>query len=199
VPLPEYAGVCEALRRLARRGVWLGMVPGNHDFAAGPLFTEELRADVRPAHAETLDGVRYHLAHGDEADASLGYRLTRATLRGSAFAALMERLGPQRGGRLLRALAGASRDRPAPQAALLEAQRTWAQARVEEGAQVVVLGHSHAPGLTPLRGGTLINLGDWRDGPRWLEVEGGVPTLRGPVARVSQASTRASVSGSSRS
>lgn len=198
-PTPEYAGVCEALRRLVHRGISLVMVPGNHDFATGPFFADELRAEVRPAHAVELDGVRFHLAHGDEADRSPGYRLTRTVLRGSAFAALIEGLGPTRGTRLLRALAGASRDRPASQATLLEAQRRWAQARVDEGAQVVVLGHSHVPGVTSLAGGRLINLGDWRDGPRWLEVVGGAPTLRGPHSTDGQASTRASVSGSSRS
>jgi len=197
--MPEYAGVCDALRRLVHRGISLVVVPGNHDFATGPFFAEELAAEVRPAHATSLAGVRYHLAHGDEADDSAGYRITRAVLRGGAFAALIEGVGPDRGGRLLRWLAGASRDRPAPLAGLLEAQRIWAQARVEEGAQVVVLGHSHAPGVTPLRGGALINLGDWRDGPRWLEVEDGVPTLRGPSPSADQASTRASVSGSSSS
>lgn len=196
--LPEYAGVCRALRALRQRGVGLVMVPGNHDFRAGPFFEDELGAEVRPAHRVELDGSAFFLAHGDEADSSPGYRLTRAALRGRAFATLMERLGPEQGGRLLRGLAGASRDRPASQAALVEAQRVWAQARVDEGARVVALGHSHAPGVTALVGGSLYNLGDWRDGPRWLEVEDGQPRLCGPPTGP-QASTRASVSGSSSS
>lgn len=178
-----YGPVCAALERLAGRGVGILVVPGNHDFALGPFFHETLRAEVRGAHLRELDGQTWCLAHGDEADRSLGYRLLRAVLRGRAFGALMGALGPRRGMRLLEAMAGASRDRPASQEWLLAAQREWAQARIREGARVVVLGHSHAPGMTALDGGSLINLGDWRDGPRWLEVVDGVPSLRHLPAR----------------
>lgn len=176
--IPElYAPACEALLRLRARGVRLCYVPGNHDFALGPFFEEVLGAEIRPAHARSLDGEPYYLAHGDEADSSWGYRGLSLLLRGRAFRLLMHHLGPRRGMELLRKMAGTSRAYPAPSGPLLEAQRVWAQARVLEGARYVVLGHSHALGLTPLEGGALYNLGDWRDGPRWLEVQNGVPRL----------------------
>lgn len=181
-----------ALRRLRARGIRIGFVPGNHDFALAGWFSRELGAEVRPAHVQAFDGVRVLLAHGDEADASLGYAATRLLLRGRPFDALIRGLGPARGGRALASLAGASRDRPAPREALLRAQAEWAERRLsEEGASFVVLGHSHAFGETALPHGRLFNLGDWRDGPRWLEIDGGVPRL---CAAPAQASTRESVS-----
>lgn len=190
---PRYRAVCDALLDVRRRGVPITLVPGNHDFEAGPFFTEALGARILPHHPVSLDGRRLYLAHGDEADQTFGYRLTRLALRGAAFRAGMSALGPERGLALLQRLAGASRRAPAPQAWLIAAQRDWAQARVSEGAELVVLGHSHAPGVTPLQGGALYNLGDWSQGPRWLRLEDGVPTLE------HQASTRASISGSSSS
>ena len=177
--LVEYAPVCAALLRLRSRGVALRIVPGNHDFALGPFFSEQLGAVISGHHALSLDGVPYHLAHGDEADETWGYRGARLVLRGRPFAGLMRLLGPARGVDLLRRLAGTSRAYPAPRAALLDAQRRWAAVRIAEGARYVVLGHSHAPGIEELEGGSLINLGDWRAGPVWLEVVGGVPELKG--------------------
>ncbi len=184
--VPEgYIPTCAALLRLRRRGVPILYVVGNHDFALGSFFTDTLGVEVRPAHLRTLDGVPFYLAHGDEADTSAGYGLTRRLLRGAPFAVLMRLLGPSAGLGLLRRLAGASRAHPAPSGPLVEAQRRWAQARLREGAQVVVLGHSHALGETALEGGALFNLGDWRDGARWLEVLDGVPRLlsESPLSR----------------
>lgn len=172
-----YVPVCAALLRLRARGVRLAVVPGNHDFALGPFFRDTLGADVRGWHAREIDGTSFALAHGDEADRRLGYVLTRMTLRGRFFAAIMRGLGPAWGTRLLCALAGRSRSYPAPRPALLDAQRRWAIQRLSEGASVVVLGHSHSPGVETIRGGQLIRLGDWSRGRVWLDVVDGQPRL----------------------
>lgn len=173
----DYVPTCAALLRLKARGVSIVFVCGNHDFALGDFFVETLGAELRSAHRRELDGVPYLLAHGDEADRSLGYRLLSALLRGRGFAALMSLLGPSAGMSLLRRMAGASRARPAPVAALVAAQERWAAEQIRAGARVVVLGHSHALGERSLEGGQLFNLGDWRDGPVWLEVVNGSPRL----------------------
>ena len=172
-----YVPVCAALLRLRARGVRLSVVPGNHDFRLGPFFTDDLGANVRCAHLRTLDQRRLFLGHGDEADGTAGYRFTRALLRSGLFAALMAVLGPTLGESLLRRLAGVSRDHPMGSARLLQAQRVWAAARVAEGAEVVVLGHSHAPGEEKIGEGRLIRLGDWSRGRVWLEVEDGQTRL----------------------
>ena len=175
---PGIAPTIEALKALRGRGIKLGFIPGNHDFGLASIFYHDLGAQTERAHVRRFDGVDVLLAHGDEADRSVGYRLLSHVLRGPVFDRLIQAMGPERGTRFLLSLAGASRDAPAPQAALVEAQRRWAEQQLGVvGARYVVLGHSHARGETALSTGTLFNLGDWRDGPRWLELNDGQPRL----------------------
>lgn len=178
----EYIPVCAALLRLTGRGIPLTCLRGNHDFALGPFFRETLGACIRGPHARTIDGVTYYLAHGDEADRSYRYRTARAVIRSRPFAVLIRAIGPAPAQALLRRLAGASRDRPAEPARLLQAQRTWAAERIAEGARYVVLGHAHAPGLIDLGRGTVICAPDWASQRRWLEIRDGLPAIRGPFA-----------------
>jgi UDP-2,3-diacylglucosamine hydrolase len=172
-----YVPICAALLRLKQRGIPVVFVPGNHDFAVGDFLRQDVGLDVRSAHHQDLDGARFYLAHGDEADQTLGYRLTRAVLRGPVFAGLMRVLGPVRGERLLRRLAGSSRHHPADVDSLLEAQQRWADQFLSEGADVVVMGHVHMPALVRRSSGLVVHLGDWVEHRSFLEVDEGRPRL----------------------
>lgn len=170
----EFTPTVAALHRLARRGVRLRFVPGNHDFAVGETLRSLLSLEVAPRLDLTWGGRRFVLVHGDEADTSRGYTLTRWLLRGPIFAALMWALGPQRARRLGLRLAGGSRALAAhqPKPWLVAAQRAWAEAEVRAGrADVVVMGHSHQLEQTRLDGGgEYINLGDFTHDRRFLVV-----------------------------
>jgi UDP-2,3-diacylglucosamine hydrolase len=138
-----------ALHRLARRGVRLRYVPGNHDFAVGETLTSMLGLEVASRLDLTWGGRRYVLVHGDEADTTRGYALTRFTLRGPLFAALMWALGPARG---RRCWAYGSPGDPAPSPltnrSLGSSRRSALGLRAElraGRADVVVMGHSHQP------------------------------------------------------
>lgn len=170
----EFTPTVAALHRLARRGVRLRFVPGNHDFAVGETLRSLLGLEVSSRLDLTWGGRRFVLVHGDEADTSRGYTLTRWLLRGPIFAALMWALGPQRARRLGLRLAGGSRALAAhqPKPWLVAAQRAWAEAEVRAGrADVVVMGHSHQLEQTRLDGGgEYINLGDFTHDRRFLVV-----------------------------
>lgn len=180
VVLAEFVPVLAALHRVRRRGIPMTYVPGNHDFVPGPFFVDALGVSVTSRVESVWAGRRFLLVHGDEPDRSLGYRLTRRLLRGRAFSAMMGVAGPLGAQRIGNALAGGSRsmgrDRPSPR--LLEAQRMWAQSRIDDGFDVVVMGHSHAPGVHALRGGTMINVGDFVRHFTWLEVNDGFELRR---------------------
>ena len=124
-----------------------------------------------------LGDADYVLVHGDEADSSLGYWITRKVLRGAAFAGLMRAVGPVGARRIGLGLAGASREHGDPRS-LVAAQKAWATQEIEAGAEVVVVGHSHAPTLEPLAGGTFVNLGDFARDGTWLSVGADGPELR---------------------
>lgn len=170
-PFAAYAPVLDALRRFP-----LVFVPGNHDFHAARYFCDELGAEVAPVVTTRWDGLAVHLSHGDEVDASLGYRTLSAVLRGRVFATAVDALGPDRAWRFLSRVAGTPSG--APDASLCAAQLDQARARVAEGYGLVVSGHTHAPGVHVLPGGgTYVNVGDWVTHHTWLLVADGRPTL----------------------
>jgi UDP-2,3-diacylglucosamine hydrolase len=167
--MTPYVPVCAALLRLRERGIEITFVPGNHDFRAGSFFTEVLGAEVQAMHTREVMGRSVFLAHGDEADTSRGYALTRWLLRGWPFAALLWILGPKRGWNFLRRLAGESRGHPADQSALLARQREWAQGKMGGGTELVVLGHVHHMGIHRTGAGAVVHLGGWCDERSWLD------------------------------
>jgi UDP-2,3-diacylglucosamine hydrolase len=177
--MTAYVPVCAALMALAERGVAIHVVPGNHDFATGPFFTDVLGATVSGVVVEELGGRRFLLAHGDESDDRLGYRLTRFLLRGRAMAGLMAVLGPGRGARLLERLAGASREHMGEPGPLLAQQQRWAWRELaRHDAVVAVLGHVHHPAVVVDGEKTIIHIGAWIGHRTFLLVEDGVPSLR---------------------
>jgi len=168
-------GTCAALERVRDRGIAIHVVPGNHDFALGPFFTELLGATVHEPGPHSFDGKVFFLAHGDEADEAPGYRITRWILRGRLFATWMRMLGPSLGWRLLDRMAGASRDHPSDPAPLRARQQDWARTHLEQGAHYVVLGHIHAPGRS--EDGRVIHLGGWGFDRTWCLIDQGEPRL----------------------
>lgn len=175
----EYVPVCAALLRLKARGIGLHLVVGNHDFAAGPFFREVLGATVSGPVSVTLDGTRFLLAHGDESDTRWSYRLTRTLLRGPIFAGMMRMLGPSHGGRLLRYLAGASREHMGDLGPLIEQQRKWAVEQLQRAPlDCVVMGHIHHPEVYDVDGGSVVHSGAWIGHRTFVLVEDGVVSLR---------------------
>jgi len=168
---PDFEPLLLAIEDLKARGVGRFWVRGNHDFHLGPVLEKDLGVIAADRFELTLNGARVLLVHGDEADRKLGYRVTRGILRGRLFAGLMKLLGPKGSKRLGLALAGASRHDSMGQSALLEAQRSWAVERCAEGVDLVILGHSHAPGIQGLDQGKLVNLGDFSEAHTFLEME----------------------------
>ena len=166
---------CAALMRVRDRGIAVHMVAGNHDFALGPDFERLLGISVHGPHVRDLGGKTYFLAHGDEADTSAGYRLTKRVLRGRPFAAFMRVLGPSAGWRLVRRLAGTARYHPSDPVALRARQHTYARPHLERGADYAVMGHIHAPGWSA--DGRVVHLGGWGGDRTWCLVEDGLPRL----------------------
>ena len=168
---PDYAPFLDAIERLRARGIIVRWVRGNHDFHLGPVIEEDLGVEVADSFELEVDGARILLVHGDEADRKLGYRLTRGLVRSRLFAGWMWLLGPRLAKKFGTALAGASRHDTSGQDGVLQAQAQWAEERFLEGVDVVVLGHTHAPGIQDLNGGTLVNLGDFSCSHTFLEID----------------------------
>lgn len=168
-PFPQYRPVAEALAPFP-----LVFVPGNHDFHAARWF-ESRGARVGAELVEAWDGRRVELLHGDHVDDALGYRFSHALLRGRAFAAYVDHLGPARAWPFLARLAGSPGGAPKPR--LVAAQLDDARARIAAGAELVFMGHTHAPGIYGLPGGIFVNVGDAFVHRSWVRVRDGVPRM----------------------
>ena len=167
---PNFEPLWDALEGLKTRNCRLHWVRGNHDFHLGGFVEKSLGVAVQDSFSLDFGGHSVLLVHGDEADDSRGYRLLRRLVRGGAFARVMNGLGP-RGSRWVGLqLAGRFHHDEAPNTPLLRAQAQWAEERFREGLHLVVLGHSHAPGVHRLNGGTLVNLGDFSVAHTYLEL-----------------------------
>lgn len=148
--------VVDALMRAQSRGVHVVFVGGNHDFAVAAALAEA-GLEVREAHHRDLDGRRVFLAHGDEADRSLGYRLTQWVLRGTLFSCLLQVLGEGAGSRLLVRLAGDQKtdlfresDRRG---------RDWLRQQLVEGTTLAMCGHFHLATREAHEEGEVVTLG----------------------------------------
>ena len=182
----EFVPVLAALERTRRRGIPIDWIRGNHDFALGPFFVADLGIPTDDVLRVELGGRRYLLAHGDQADKTLQYRTVRGVLRSRLFGAFMGAMGPSRAKRLGEAIAGASLQKQGPSDTLLVAQEAWAGSVLDGEADVVVLGHSHSPGIREVSGGKLVTLGDFVAHHSWLQVdERGVPEIHRLVDQVS--------------
>ena len=156
-----YVPLLSTLWEQRNQGVRICWVPGNHDFRPGP-FLEDLGVIVAPRWIRHLGELRVLAVHGDEMERSLGQRVLNRVLRGRTSRVMMRFLGPDLGWRSSHWLSGTSRRfNGTTPSGLLERQAAWADTVLGSQADVVCMGHSHAPGVEQRDEGMLVNLGDW--------------------------------------
>jgi UDP-2,3-diacylglucosamine hydrolase len=150
------------LWEIRRRGVAVTWVPGNHDFAVGEFVERTLEIPVVPVWRTVSNGRRVVVVHGDRADRSFSQRVVTHVLRGFGGRAAMRVLGPDRGLEVARFLSRSSRTHGGSgQDYILDQQRRLADGWLGGEADIVCVGHSHAPGIEERACGRLVNLGDW--------------------------------------
>lgn len=181
----NYRGVLEALMRLVKRGVAITYFEGNHDFNMGPTFTGRLGATVHAGISKVeLDGSPVVMGHGDTVEMSAGYRLWRAYLRSPVFKAMAAAAGPRAVWSIAEGLSGRSRKRTYESKGnpTEDRLRGFAAGEIGRGAAAVVLGHSHAAGVTRLeadgRSGVYANPGSWARERSYLVYDGGFSLKR---------------------
>jgi len=176
---PAYVPLCAALLRARKRGIELDFVRGNHDFAMGPAQAAALGMRVHDRLVLDADGVRVCCCHGDQAVTARRYRAYHRILRGSAFDLALRVAGPERAWGLLGRLAGSPEKEGRCPEALLVRQRALARHLLAEGADLVVMGHSHVPEEHRFPEGRYVNAGSFRDPGTWVSIEGGEARVEG--------------------
>jgi UDP-2,3-diacylglucosamine hydrolase len=153
-----------ALQDLTDAGIPVHFLAGNHDFWLGDFFSREIGMVVHPEPFElVIDGKRVFVHHGDGlADNDLGYRIIKPMLRSRFNIRLYRWLHPDLGVPLARGSSRTSRSYTSGKDFGEESgMLRFAERRIREGSDYVVMGHRHVPALTPVGGGVYVNLGDW--------------------------------------
>jgi UDP-2,3-diacylglucosamine hydrolase len=154
-----------ALQDLTDHGVLVEYLAGNHDYWIGDFFAAELGMTLRFEPYEVdLQGKRLYLHHGDGlAKNDLGYRMIKPILRNRWSIRAYRMLHPDFGVRLARGSSRTSRAYTSTKdyGEEEEGMLAFARQKMLEGMDIVVMGHRHRPRITPIEGGTYVNLGDW--------------------------------------
>ncbi len=156
--------VLAGLEQLARKGVSITYLAGNHDFAIGRFFSRDLGVTVIHDSLEFVhEGTRFHLYHGDGlAVNDGGYRFIKRILRNRVAQWAFRWIHPDVGFALAHAVSHTSRGYTAGRWYGVEDGLKLAAGRIiEAGSDIVIMGHRHLPCIETIGNGVYVNLGDW--------------------------------------
>ncbi len=184
-PFRQYDDVLVALQSLVNSGCRLVYFEGNHDFHLGPVFRQQLGADIhRGPDILTVQGRKLFLCHGDQIHrADYGYRVLRLLLHNRVIATAIKYAPPSLALRIRAYLQHNSRA-----SYLVKDQRwnyrkiirTFARSVREQGCDGLVTGHFHSAFCEDLDNPpfTILSLGDWMDQFTYGEMAEGTLCLK---------------------
>lgn len=152
------------LSQLVDKGVEVHYITGNHDFWLGDFLSREAGIIIhRDAYATTEQEKKLFLIHGDGISPSdKGYRVLKKILRNRLNIWLYRKIPVDWGIPLAKFVSGTSRDyTSARDVTYIKDYEIYAQKKIKEGFDVVMIGHLHHPVITALEGGIYINTGDF--------------------------------------
>lgn len=155
---------------LVDAGVKVEYVIGNHDFGHDSYFRDEIGVEVHHGDVErTIAGRRTYIAHGDgKAFNDTGYLILKKILRAPISNSIFRLLHPDIGIGIASYASRRSRDHTSTRnytdadRGEADGLRAFAGKKIlEEGFDLVVMGHNHYPARVDYNAGSYINLGTW--------------------------------------
>ncbi len=159
-----YHRMLAKLAELVEGGIPIKYIAGNHDFWMRDYMSEEIGVEVfREPLSEIIDGKKFYLHHGDGlSERDLGYRMLRKILRNPVNIWLYSLIHPDIGVRLAKFSSRKSRHHTSEKDyGERDGMLTFAESRMRDGYDYVIMGHRHEPVLKPIGSGWYVNLGDW--------------------------------------
>lgn len=158
-----YVRLQAKLAELTDRGITVTFMAGNHDYWVGRYFSEELGLNVVLDPVERIiGGKRFYIHHGDGLIRDdRGYRLLKRIFRNRFNIWLYSWLHPDMTGAIARWTSGTSREYTGNRKYEEDDMTAFADQKIREGFDFVIMGHHHKSDLRRLGSGTYVNLGDW--------------------------------------
>ncbi|HPG40359.1 MAG TPA: UDP-2,3-diacylglucosamine diphosphatase [bacterium] len=172
--------IISLLANLCRSGKEIHYMAGNHDFWLGSFMKNEVGLRLHPDdHVIANDNYKIFIKHGDGLlKKDHLYRAMKKTLRSPVNTFLYRMLHPDLGIPLALFCSHLSREASKDRSGYSDMDyREFAFARIDEGYDFVVLGHTHWPALQQYRNGWYINPGYWMDDFTFAVIENGVPEV----------------------
>jgi len=161
---PDVAAVTDALRELRRQGIEIDYIEGNRDFfLAGSPYADAFDR-IGTETAFTAGGVRYLAVHGDGLnDRDWKYRFWRRLSKSAPVRFLVRNIPQRLAHRMVHSTERRlSQTNFKHRAAVPEAAiRCFAERRLAEGYDVLLLGHFHEPLAWKVKGGEVRLLDAW--------------------------------------
>lgn len=182
IPKP-YFPVLHKLATIKEAGVKIIYLVGNHDFKFIDFFDKYIPAEIYNDYYElSLNDKKYIFAHGDSYTSNdFRYHLLKTILRNSLVNSLFGLIHPDIGLKFGRWMSRSSRkkqDPPAKRKYLEKGLIDFAQDKIANGFDYVVMGHIHDPKIKKIGQGEYINLGDWIQHYSYLEIDENGPELK---------------------
>ncbi len=172
--------VISRISHLIESGIEVNYISGNHDFWLGDYLEKEAGIRIhRDDLIVTEQGKKLFLTHGDGISPSdKGYRILKKILRNRFNIWLYQKLPVDWGIPLAKAVAGSSREHTSGRCLkFLEDYRKFAQDKLLEGYDAVMIGHLHKPILEELDGGIYMNTGDFIEHFSYIKMTDGCFSL----------------------
>ncbi len=153
-----------ALKGFTESGIEIVYLMGNHDFGHVDFFEKELNIKVIKEDTErTISGKRFLLSHGDgKSNNDTGYKILKKILRNKFSLWLYLKLHPNFAIRMASHSSRTSRQYTQNKHyGKTEGMEEFAQKKISEGFDYVILGHRHKAIHQKIGNGHYINLGDW--------------------------------------
>jgi UDP-2,3-diacylglucosamine hydrolase len=161
---PEIAAVVPVLRDLKRQGLRVDYIEGNRDFFLDKSPYRDAFDAVAREFAFTVGGVRYLAVHGDGLnDRDWQYRFWRKLSKSRPVELAVRRTPRRLAHRMVRSTeerlskTNFKHKRELPERAI----RAYAERRLAEGHDVLLLGHFHEPRVYAVAGGEVRLLDAW--------------------------------------
>ena len=151
------------LLELKESGIKIYYLPGNHDFWMADYLERQAGVKLCPETYEIEHfSKQIHLFHGDGlAYGDHGYRMLKKLFRCKPLIWLYKQLPVDLAYRIADRTSHASREYTKDKPKDLQGYYDYAAHKIREGAQVVMMGHTHHPEMKYLEDGLYINTGDW--------------------------------------
>ncbi len=169
--------VLAELVQLRKSGTAVVYLAGNHDLRFQEFFHRELGITTAFEWSGTIDGRRVWMKHGDEVDRRPVSMLFRRLMRSRLNRFLYSFVHPDLGIGFAGWVARRSRARGSD-SGLREEMAGFAERKLAQGFDVVLLAHLHEPELRRFGEGVYVNTGDWLTHFSYGVMEDGEVSLR---------------------